>query len=151
MVRPIEKSNDLIGIRTRKLPAYSIVPQPTTSSRAPVIISCICKCYRNCRHTHRGKKSLNTFPRQYSYEGIPIYKIWLHPVIFLALLLKRFWRRKWSLRCADIFLGVSPLEGNHKLLWRFNKLQTFPLEACLMEYCRGNIVEELFETTKGCR
>jgi hypothetical protein len=30
-IRSIEKSDDLIGTRTRDLPAYSIVPQPTTS------------------------------------------------------------------------------------------------------------------------
>jgi hypothetical protein len=29
-IRAIEKSNDLIGNRTRDLPAFSIVPQPTT-------------------------------------------------------------------------------------------------------------------------
>jgi hypothetical protein len=29
-IRSIEKSNDLMGNRTRYLPAYSIVPQPTT-------------------------------------------------------------------------------------------------------------------------
>jgi hypothetical protein len=29
-IRSIEKSNDLIGIRSRDLPACSIVPQPTT-------------------------------------------------------------------------------------------------------------------------
>jgi hypothetical protein len=34
-LRSIEKSNDLIGIRTRDLPAFSIVPQPTTLPRAP--------------------------------------------------------------------------------------------------------------------
>jgi hypothetical protein len=32
---PIEKSNDLIGNRTRDLPACSILPQPTTLPRAP--------------------------------------------------------------------------------------------------------------------
>jgi hypothetical protein len=34
-VRSIEKSSDLIVIRTRDLPVYSIVPQPTTLPRAP--------------------------------------------------------------------------------------------------------------------
>jgi hypothetical protein len=29
-IRSIEKSNDLIGNRTRDLPACSVVPQPTT-------------------------------------------------------------------------------------------------------------------------
>jgi hypothetical protein len=33
--RPIEKSNDLIGNRTRDLPACSIVPQRTTLPRVP--------------------------------------------------------------------------------------------------------------------
>jgi hypothetical protein len=33
-VRSIEKSNDLIGLRTHDLPACSIVPQPTTLPRA---------------------------------------------------------------------------------------------------------------------
>jgi hypothetical protein len=32
----IKKSNDLIRNRTRYLPAYSIVPQPTMLLRAPV-------------------------------------------------------------------------------------------------------------------
>jgi hypothetical protein len=36
-IRPIEKSNDLIGNRTRDLPACSIVPQPNTLPRAPLI------------------------------------------------------------------------------------------------------------------
>jgi hypothetical protein len=34
-IRPIEKSNDFIGIRTRYLPACNIVPQPTTLPYAP--------------------------------------------------------------------------------------------------------------------
>jgi hypothetical protein len=34
-IRSIEKFNDLIGSRTRDLPACSIVPQPTTLPRAP--------------------------------------------------------------------------------------------------------------------
>jgi hypothetical protein len=34
-IRSVEKSSDLIGIRTRDLPACSIVPQPTTLPRAP--------------------------------------------------------------------------------------------------------------------
>jgi hypothetical protein len=34
-IRLIEKSNDFIGIRTRDLPARSILPQPTTLPRAP--------------------------------------------------------------------------------------------------------------------
>jgi hypothetical protein len=33
----LKKSNDLIGIRTRDLPACSVVPQPTTLPRAPII------------------------------------------------------------------------------------------------------------------
>jgi hypothetical protein len=33
----LKKSNDLIGIRTRDLPACSTVPQPTTVPRAPLI------------------------------------------------------------------------------------------------------------------
>jgi hypothetical protein len=35
IVRSIEKSNDLIGNRTRGLPTHSIMPQPTTLPRAP--------------------------------------------------------------------------------------------------------------------
>jgi hypothetical protein len=34
-ISSIEKSNDLIGNRTRDLPACSVVPQPTTLQRAP--------------------------------------------------------------------------------------------------------------------
>jgi hypothetical protein len=34
-IRSIEKSNDLIGIRTHDLPACSVVPQLTTLPRAP--------------------------------------------------------------------------------------------------------------------
>jgi hypothetical protein len=34
-IRSIEKSNDLIGIRTRDLPACCVVPQLTTLPRAP--------------------------------------------------------------------------------------------------------------------
>jgi hypothetical protein len=33
----LKKSNDLIGNRTRDLPACSIVPQPTTLLRAPAL------------------------------------------------------------------------------------------------------------------
>jgi hypothetical protein len=33
----LKKSNDLIGNLTRTLPAYSIVSQPTTLPRAPLI------------------------------------------------------------------------------------------------------------------
>jgi hypothetical protein len=36
-IRSIEKSNDLIGNRTRDFPTCSIVPQPTTLPRAPNI------------------------------------------------------------------------------------------------------------------
>jgi hypothetical protein len=46
-IRSIEKSNDLIGIRTRDLPACSIVPQPTTLPRAP---------------TESGRLRLNSIP-----------------------------------------------------------------------------------------
>jgi hypothetical protein len=35
-VRPIEKSNDLIGNQTQDLPACSTVPQPTTLQRGPI-------------------------------------------------------------------------------------------------------------------
>jgi hypothetical protein len=35
-IRSIEKSNDLIGTRTRDLPACSIEHQPTTLPRAPL-------------------------------------------------------------------------------------------------------------------
>jgi hypothetical protein len=34
----LKKSNDLTGIRTRNLPACSIVPQPTTLPRAPSLV-----------------------------------------------------------------------------------------------------------------
>jgi hypothetical protein len=34
-IRPIEKSSDLIGNRTRDLPNCSVVPQPTTLPHAP--------------------------------------------------------------------------------------------------------------------
>jgi hypothetical protein len=34
-IRSIEKSTDLIGFRSRDLPACSIVPQPTTLPRDP--------------------------------------------------------------------------------------------------------------------
>jgi hypothetical protein len=33
----LKKSNDLIGIRTRDLPACSILPQPTTLLHAPTV------------------------------------------------------------------------------------------------------------------
>jgi hypothetical protein len=36
-IRPTERSNDLIGNRNRELPAFSIVPQPTTLLRATAI------------------------------------------------------------------------------------------------------------------
>jgi hypothetical protein len=35
MIRSIEKFNDLIGSRSRDLPAYRTVPQPTTLPRGP--------------------------------------------------------------------------------------------------------------------
>jgi hypothetical protein len=35
-IKSIEKSNDLIGNRIRDLPAYSVVPQPTTLPRVPL-------------------------------------------------------------------------------------------------------------------
>jgi hypothetical protein len=35
-MKPIEKSNNLIGNRNRDLPACSVVPQPTTLPRAPL-------------------------------------------------------------------------------------------------------------------
>jgi hypothetical protein len=38
-IRSIEKSNNLIGTRTRDLPARSIVPQPTTLPHAPIVSS----------------------------------------------------------------------------------------------------------------
>jgi hypothetical protein len=39
-IRSNEKSNDLLGNRTRDLPACSIVHQPTTLPRAPVVTEC---------------------------------------------------------------------------------------------------------------
>jgi hypothetical protein len=38
MIRALEKSNDLIGNRTRDLPTCIIVPQPTTLPRVPEIL-----------------------------------------------------------------------------------------------------------------
>jgi hypothetical protein len=43
-IRSIEKSNDLIGNRTRDLPACSIVPQPTTLPRATLYVNQLIKC-----------------------------------------------------------------------------------------------------------
>jgi hypothetical protein len=37
-IRSIEKSSDLIGDRTRDLPACRVVPQPTTLLRAPSVL-----------------------------------------------------------------------------------------------------------------
>jgi hypothetical protein len=37
-IRSIEKSNNLVGNRTRDLAACSIVPQPTTLPRTPVVV-----------------------------------------------------------------------------------------------------------------
>jgi hypothetical protein len=34
----LKKFNDLVGKRSRDLPAYSIVPQPTTLPRAPLLL-----------------------------------------------------------------------------------------------------------------
>jgi hypothetical protein len=41
-MRSIEKPNYLIGTWTRDLPACSIVPEPTTLPRAPVLLYCHC-------------------------------------------------------------------------------------------------------------
>jgi hypothetical protein len=41
-IKSIEKSSDLIGNKTRDLPACSIVPQTTTLLRVPVITSVFC-------------------------------------------------------------------------------------------------------------
>jgi hypothetical protein len=46
-IRSIEKSNDLIGNRTRDLPACGIVPQPTTLPRAPHVIYMDCIILQN--------------------------------------------------------------------------------------------------------
>jgi hypothetical protein len=46
-----KKSNDLIGNRTRDLPACSIVPQPTTLPRAPVMKSLV-KIAPSDRHSN---------------------------------------------------------------------------------------------------
>jgi hypothetical protein len=43
-IRSIEKSSDLIGSRTRGLPACGIVPQPTTLPRAPERVGAITIC-----------------------------------------------------------------------------------------------------------
>jgi hypothetical protein len=37
-IRSIEKSNDFIGNRARELPVCSMVPQPTTLPRSPLIV-----------------------------------------------------------------------------------------------------------------
>jgi hypothetical protein len=50
-IRSIEKSNDLVGNRTRDLPTCSIVPQPTTPPRAHCIILYI----------HKNKRVLLNF------------------------------------------------------------------------------------------
>jgi hypothetical protein len=46
-IRPIEKSSDIIGTRTRDLPACSIVPQPTTLPRAPIYINSLHMSLKN--------------------------------------------------------------------------------------------------------
>jgi hypothetical protein len=64
MIRSIEKSNDLIGNRTRALPVRSIVPQPTTLPRAPVTFkvkwrSCVeFKPISFCERSHEHLGSL---------------------------------------------------------------------------------------------
>jgi hypothetical protein len=53
-IRSIDKSSDLIGNRTRDLPACSIVPQPTTLPRAPyskiIILFIVTQQSETCRH-----------------------------------------------------------------------------------------------------
>jgi hypothetical protein len=46
----IEKSNDLIGNRTRYRPVCSMVPQPTTLPRAPSFIIVLPVYQTTCRH-----------------------------------------------------------------------------------------------------
>jgi hypothetical protein len=55
-IKSIEKSNDLIRIRTRDLLAFSIVPQPTTLRRAPPrpIIDVKCKVLVKWVPCHHG-------------------------------------------------------------------------------------------------
>jgi hypothetical protein len=45
MIWSIEKSNDLIGTRTRDLPVCSILPQPTKLLRAPLMTLSVCIKY----------------------------------------------------------------------------------------------------------
>jgi hypothetical protein len=47
----LNKFNDLIGNRTRDLPACNIIPQPTTLPRAPLCV-CVCVCVRT--YTFKG-------------------------------------------------------------------------------------------------
>jgi hypothetical protein len=48
-IRSIEKSNTLIGNRSRYLPACRIMPQPTTLSRAPYLYLTI-QCNISCQY-----------------------------------------------------------------------------------------------------
>jgi hypothetical protein len=48
-IRSSEKSSDLIGIRSRDLPACSIVPEPTTLPRAPYFVGLIICCILLCK------------------------------------------------------------------------------------------------------
>jgi hypothetical protein len=56
MIRSIEKSNDLIGNRTRDLLSCSIVPQPATLSHVPtyILISMqLCHVFMSFKRMHR--------------------------------------------------------------------------------------------------
>jgi hypothetical protein len=59
MIRSIEKSNELIGNRTRDLPACSIVPQPTTLPRAPKEET-VCTYFHSILKIHQNLNGVNS-------------------------------------------------------------------------------------------
>jgi hypothetical protein len=74
----LKKSNDLIGIWTRDLPACSIAPQPTTLPRAPiiiiVIISTLIKSRRSLFHDYStGWRSENRRSIPWRIRGFSVY------------------------------------------------------------------------------
>jgi hypothetical protein len=74
-IRSIEKSNNLIGIRTLDFPACSILPQPTALPRAPVNSSSHVYCCHDM-YISRGLVRL-TLLQYYRLCGLVVRSSWL--------------------------------------------------------------------------
>jgi hypothetical protein len=99
-IRSIENSNNLIGNRSRNLPACSIVPQPTTLPRAPSFYAAIFISFPIL---------IATFKCLYIFLSICFFIYLFHSLRFIFLLILPYFKSVYSnpaIRCTILNLNI---------------------------------------------